>query len=466
MRYCETNYRKYCNRLQFVSAQIRLIILLSTFIIRIKILIQFNTVTMKRSVSNPHLVLAGVFLSLLTTNINSQKIAVLKVELLKAAYGLNIPVTINLDEVTYISDTLLVLYEVKNNNRTIVPFQIESGDPRKLTWQVAAENVPAEVHIYELDQGKARQPDVIKATSGNGALVIHAGDKNLLQYCFKTVYPPKGVDTAYKRSGFIHPLWAPHGQILTRIQPPDHYHHYGIWNPWTHVAYEGDTIDFWNINSRQGTVRFAKFVSIENGSVYSEFGALHEHVVFKKTGVEKVAMNELQRVRVYTPGKNQDFFIVDFDIQMNCSDESPVKLLEYRYAGLGWRTTEKWNNKNSMVLTSEGKTRKDADGSKARWCIVQGDIDNDYAGVVMMSFPTNYNFPEPLRIWPENQYNRGDMFANFCPTKDMDWLLNPRQNYVLKYRFLVFNGRVDQEKAESAWYYYAYPPKAKILKEN
>ena len=96
------------------------------------------------------------------------------------------------------------------------------------------------------------------------------------------------------------------------------------------------------------------------------------------------------------PGKNKDYFIVDFNIQMNCADESPVKLLEYRYAGLGWRTTEKWDNKNSMVLTSEGKTRKDADGTKARWCIVQGEIDNDYAGVVMMSFPTNYNYPEPL----------------------------------------------------------------------
>jgi hypothetical protein len=232
------------------------------------------------------------------------------------------------------------------------------------------------------------------------------------------------------------------------------------------VAFEGDTVDFWNINSKQGTVRFAKFVSVENGPVYSEFGALHEHVVFKKTGREKVAMNELQRVRVYDPGKNQDFFIVDFDIQMNCSDESPVKLLEYRYAGLGWRTTEKWDNKNSMVLTSEGKTRKDADGSKARWCIVQGEIDNDYAGVVMMSFPTNYNYPEPLRIWPENQNNRGDMFANFCPTKDMDWLLNPGKIYFLRYRLLVYNGHIDKDKAESAWYYFANPPKVTVRKEK
>ncbi|MDP4224227.1 MAG: PmoA family protein [Bacteroidota bacterium] len=399
---------------------------------------------------------------LINPAIYSQKIATLEVMLDKPASGLNIPVSINLDEVTWLSDTLLVLYEVRDGKQNIVPYQIEPGVPRKLTWMVAAGTTAGEKHKFELARGMAMQPETIAATSKDGALVIHSGAKNLLQYWFKTVYPPKGIDTSYKRSAFIHPLWSPHGQVLTRIQPPDHYHHYGIWNPWTHVEYEGDTVDFWNLNARQGTVRFAKFISIENGPVFSEFAALHEHIVFRKTGSEKVAMNELQKVRVYAPGADQDYFFVDFNILMDCAGDSPFKILEYRYAGLGWRTTEKWDNKNSMVLTSEGKTRKDADGSKARWCIVQGEIDSDYAGVVMMSFPTNYNFPEPLRIWPENSNGRGDMFANFCPTKDMDWLLNPGKNYVLKYRFLVFNGHFTAEKAESAWHYFVYPPKVII----
>jgi len=398
-------------------------------------------------------------ISLLTVSTFCQKIASLEVTLSQTAYGLDIPVSVNLDAITFISDTLLNLYEINGKNRIPVPFQIEPGDQRKLHWVISTGSGPNEKHNYELVQGKAKQETAVTATAKEGTLVIHKGDQNLLQYYYKTVYPPKGVDTAYKRSGFIHPLWSPGGQVLTRIQPPDHYHHYGIWNPWTAVEYEGDKIDFWNINSKQGTVRFANFTTVQSGTVFAEFGALHEHVVFKKTGGEKVALNEVQSVRVYPPLKNQDFFVVDFNISLNTADESPFKILEYRYAGLGWRTTEKWDNKNSMVLTSEGKTRKDADGSKARWCIVQGEIDNEYAGVVMMSYPTNYNFPEPLRIWPENQYNRGDMFANFCPTKDMDWLLMPRQKYVLKYRFLVFNGKVEKEKAESAWFYFANPPK-------
>lgn len=400
---------------------------------------------------------------LFTAVCSGQKIASFEVYFAKGTMGLDIPVSINLDRLTYLNDTLLTLFEINGNSKDEIPFQVEQGYPRQLHLMVSTGINTGEKHYYELHKGKAKEQLWISSEARDGALVIHKGDKNFLQYFFRTVYPPEGVDTAYKRSGFIHPLWSPHGQVLTRIQPRDHYHHYGIWNPWTHVAYEGDTIDFWNINSKQGTVRFADFVSVENGPVYSEFDVVHDHVVFKKGGGEKVAMKELQSVRVYSPGKNSDFFIVDFNILMNCAGESPVKLLEYRYAGLGWRTTEKWNNKNSMVLTSEGKTRKDADGSKARWCIVQGQIDDDYAGVVMMSFPTNYNFPEPLRIWPENQYGRGDMFANFCPTKDMDWLLRPGQNYFLRYRFLVYNGKLENEIAENAWEYFANPPEIKVI---
>jgi len=110
------------------------------------------------------------------------------------------------------------------------------------------------------------------------------------------------------------------------------------------------------------------------------------------------------------------------------------------------------------VITSEGKNRKEADGSLARWCIIQGAIDDAYAGAVMMSHPENYNHPEPLRIWPENQYNRGDMFANFSPTKNKDWALEPGKTYVLRYRMLVFDNKMTKERAEAAWEAFAQPP--------
>jgi len=266
------------------------------------------------------------------------------------------------------------------------------------------------------------------------------------------------VDTVYRRSGFIHPLWSPRGQELTRINAPDHYHHWGLWNPWTHVLFEKDTVDFWNLAKKQGTVRFANFINAASGDVFAGFKALHQHVVFKKEDGEKIAINEVQSVKIYQPANNQNYYIADITIQLNCATESPVLLLEYRYGGLGIRATKEWDKDNSVVITSEGKNRKEADGSTARWCMVQGAVNNDYAGLIMMSYPTNYNYPEPLRVWPEEMNKRGDVFLNFSPTKNMNWLLTPGNEYLLKYRLLVFNDKFSKEQAEIAWQNFAQPP--------
>jgi hypothetical protein len=392
----------------------------------------------------------------------AQRIVSIEVDLSKPTSGLQLPAKIDLDAITSLPDSVISLVEVQGSKRTPVSFQIENKESRTLYWMVNSDNDKIKKRTYELNKGtRAKDTNLIEATTKDGALVLHVGNKNFLQYNFKTVYPPAGIDTAFRRSGFIHPLWTPTGKTLTRIQAPDHYHHYGIWNPWTHVLFEGDTVDFWNIKGKQGTVRFGKFISVTEGPVYAEYQALHEHVSFRK-GKEKVALNELQTVRVYRPDGNADNFIVDITIQLNCASESEFKILEYRYAGLGWRATEKWNKDNSEVLTSEGQTRKGSDGSNAKWAIIQGALDNEYGGAVMMSYPSNYNHPEPLRIWPDNSNGNGEMFAMFAPTKTKDWLLVPGKTYVLKYRFNVFNGHFTKEKAESGWQYYSAPPKVTV----
>ncbi len=390
----------------------------------------------------------------------AQKVASLEVTLTTPANGLDIPVKVELDAITFLPAGNLRLVEVQGTEKIPVAFQIEDEETRFLHWIISPEKTGK--RRYELiEVAKSDLPNRVTFKAEDGMLTFESGNRDLLRYYFKTLYPPIGVDTAYKRSGFIHPLWSPKGQVLTRIQPKDHYHHYGIWNPWTHALFEGDTIDFWNIRGRKGTVRFANFVSTTSGSVFGEFQAVHEHVVFKKDKTEKVAITELQSVRVYQP-QGEDYYFVDIISKMNCASSSEVFLLTYSYGGLGWRTTEKWDNKNSEVITSEGKDRRDADATTARWVIVQGAIDNEYAGAVMMSYPTNYNHPEPIRIWPENQYDRGDMFANFSPTKNRDWLLEPGNTYTLKYRLLVFNGHMGKDKAEAAWQNFANPPVVKV----
>jgi mannose-6-phosphate isomerase-like protein (cupin superfamily) len=393
----------------------------------------------------------------------AQQIATLQVHLARLSNGVAVPIETDLDAITFLPDSALDLLEVDAHGHTFsIPFQIENAGHRTLHWIA-----DLSTEYYLLVTGAAYPFDPIRAVANDGALTIFNGNQHLLQYVYNTVYPPPGIDTFYKKSGFIHPLYTPQGQILTRIQPPDHYHHYGIWDPWTHILFNGDTIDCWNLAARKGTQRFAKFTSIVSGPVFAQFQALQQHVAFHRDGSEDVFLNELQTTRIYRSfGAN--YYLLDITIDLTPATLNPVKLLAYRYGGLGWRATAEWNRENSQVLTSEGKDRRHADGTKARWCIVQGALGGAYGGAAILSSPSNYNHPEPLRIWPDSSNGRGDLFANFSPTKDTDWLLEPGHTYTLHYRWVVFNGHFTKEEAESAWQYFARPPSvtASLVKDN
>ena len=399
---------------------------------------------------------------------NSFAQAIARFTLNKVNNSIAAPVNIDLGALTYIADSSLVLNQLIGNKKIPVAFQVEHGYHRFLWWMVKKTGTAAnQTQIYELAKGDSPKSSdhPIKVANHDGALQITDHGKKVLQYNFNTVYPPAGVDTVFKRSGFIHPLWSPDGHVLTRINPPDHWHHVGIWNPWTEVAFEGKEVDFWNLVKKQGTVRFAKFISKTEGPVFGGFKALQEHVVFADTTMkkEKVALDEVWDIRVYNVGNGM--WLWDFTSNLNGATPNPVTLKEYRYGGFGFRAAHDWNNQNSKVLTSEGKTRKDADASRARWCMIDGAMDDGgHTGILFMGYPANYNFPEPMRVWPENMNGRGDVFFSFSPTRNMDWPLAPDKNYVLKYRMLVYDGTISPEIAEKTWESFAHPPHITITK--
>ena len=282
-----------------------------------------------------------------------------------------------------------------------------------------------------------------------------------MTYVHAEVFPPEGVDAKFRRSAFIHPLWSPEGEVLTRIQPPDHYHHYGIWNPWTKTTISGREVDFWNLYKGQGTVKFGGYLNAVQGPVYAGFAVFQEHVFFAERGREKVAMNEVWDVRVWESA-DKAISVVDLTSTLNTPLPEGIMLDAYRYGGgIGFRATEKWHKDNCSVLTSEGKSRAEADGSNARWCIVEGESSgkSGRSGILFLSHPSNRMHPEPMRVWPlDGNGGRGDMFFEFCPIRHNDWQLLPGNNYTLKYRMVVFDGKMTPEEAEKHWKAFATAP--------
>jgi hypothetical protein len=327
-----------------------------------------------------------------------------------------------------------------------IPYQ---RNENKILWKTLTPDAS-----YFIEKQAPTTHSAIKIAENEGQLEIYQNERKIIGYQMAIKGVPKGVSENYQRSGYLHPVNTPRGKRLTRIQPEDHYHHYGIWNPWTHTLFEGDTLDFWNLYKKQGTVRFAEMLKKNTGPVFSEFEVLHEHIVLKNDA-DKLALNEIQNIKVFP--LNQSQYLMDITIQYECATDKPFKIIQYRYGGFGWRTTEEWDNQNSRVLSSEGNTRKNADGSTARWCIVDGKLNDGHGGALMLSHPENYNHPEPLRVWPEDQYGRGDLFVNFATTKTTDWTFEPGKTYTLKYQLIVYDGKMEVASAEQAWNQFAKP---------
>jgi len=372
------------------------------------------------------------------------------------------------------------LIEIKASERLPVLGQIEPGESAKLWWILSGKTPVGGKRVYELITGPSRFVSVRNERGGAGApaktpevlalkddkvLLIKKGDQKILQYNHAVVPPPQGQSELFSRSGFIHPLWSPSGDVLTNIHPPDHIHHLGIWMPWTHTKFQGKDVDFWNLKEGQGTVRFVRFLSTTDGPVYGGFQAEHEHVALKTEGGEKVVLREVWDVRVYNVGgPEKAYWLLDFKSTQRCVADSPLYQIEYRYGGFGFRAAAEWKGENAAYLTSEGKTRKDGHGTRARWCDTSGAIKDKWAGITHLSHPDNFRHPEPMRIWPEFE---NQVFFNWAPSQLGDWVMEPGKDYIFRYRLYVHEGKVNEVPAfagisERFWQDFANPPEVKV----
>jgi hypothetical protein len=402
-------------------------------------------------------------------SLNSQKIQLLHFNVEAGNFQrINTPVSIDLEGVSK-SDTLgYQLCEKVQGQLIEKPFQVEAGYVPRLWWILDGTTEAGnkrEFYLYKVAPQTVINTITTELTKDN--IILKKGSSEILHYRKSVLYPPEGVDTAYKRSGFIHPMYSPSGNIMTRISPRDHYHHFGIWNPWTKVKIGDHETDFWNIGSKQGTVRFSGINSVISGPVYGGFSVKQDHIDFRGAKPEELAINEVWDVRAWNtePVTGIKAYIVDLTTFLSVAGNEPIVFVAYRYAGgIGFRATGEWNNKNSTVLTSEGLARKDADGTRARWADINGAFkDKGNSGITFFSHPSNREFPEPMRVWPENQNGVGDVYFEFCPTRHKDWELYPGNLYRLKYRMLVYDGKIDAASANRIWDDFAYPPAVRIL---
>ncbi|MDN5211708.1 PmoA family protein [Fulvivirgaceae bacterium BMA12] len=375
---------------------------------------------------------------------------------------INTPVFANLSGIFLKTESYeLQLVETTNGANREVASQVESSYQHSLWWVLDGKTPAGTKRHFELRHKtpSAASKKKVSLQDTGEAINIQVAGKNVLAYHYGLTPVPKGVDPLYSRGGYIHPLWSPEGEVLTRIQPEDHYHHYGIWNPWTKTEFQGREIDFWNLIKGEGTVKVKSVSSRVEGDVFASISAVHEHIDKKAAKGAQVALNEQWDIRVWNTDPENKIWLVDFTSTMSCATTSPLTIKEYRYEGFGFRANKAWDDKSATLLTSEGHDKSNGNGTRARWCDVKGPSKAGTSGVLFMTHPSNYNFPEKIRIWPVGM-NKGkeNVFFNFNPAQDRDWVLKPGKDYSLRYRMMVYDGEVDARTADVYWNDLAHPP--------
>lgn len=329
-----------------------------------------------------------------------------------------------------------------NGDVTFVLPDLRAGETRTFAMAIAQP-------VYAVPPKPA-----VEARRDGTVVRVFAHGKPVLSYQAEPgEFPRPDIKPIFKRGGYIHPVYTPAGRAITDDHPVDHPHHHGIWWAWTKTKYDGREPDFWNMGDGTGRVDFDSLDAVWSGRVH---GGVRATTRFTDVtgGRADVVLKDQWDVRVYAHDEESPVFVFDIVSTQNLTGDKPLLLPEYRYGGLGVRGHIQWNGKGdkTVFLTSEGKTREDGNGTKARWTHMGGLLDGKPAGLAILDHPSNFRAPQPTRLNPDNP------FFNYSPSVAGDWSIEPGKPYVSRYRFLTYEGQPDRALIERMWNDYAHPP--------
>ncbi|MEZ4989134.1 MAG: PmoA family protein [Saprospiraceae bacterium] len=279
---------------------------------------------------------------------------------------------------------------------------------------------------------------------------VTAAEHPVLVYNTTTLYPGEGLPDHYRRSGFIHPFYTPGGKILTDGFPVGHTHQHGIFFAWVNTTYRGDFTDFWNQHNETGTVAFKELEGTFQGPITAEIQSIQEFQSLKHGPV----LDEKWIIRVY---HLPDYNVLDITSKQQMIGNDTLFINQYHYGGMGIRLAAEWNEADTVrftnpmrILTSEGlMDRESANHSRPNWTSVFGDLDGEPAGLALFDHPSNFRYPQPMRVHPNMPY-----FVQ-TPSVPEGFMLVPGQEYISNYRIVSFDGLPNAEKLDAMWRAYA-----------
>lgn len=288
----------------------------------------------------------------------------------------------------------------------------------------------------------------VTVTEKPGGILVSSNGKPVLYYHTAVAKPAAGAPDYYKRSGFIHPLYAPGGQILTDDFPVGHTHQHGMFNAWVNTSFRNEKTDFWNQQKETGTVMHAAVKKISEGPVVTQIELLLQHKSLKYGTI----LEEKWTLSFYP---FSDYFLFDLQSDETNVTDDTLKMDNYHYGGMALRGSRAWNDKDKAnflgrwnLVTAADLKDSAANHTAARWVDISGNTGGSVAGVTVFDHPKNLHYPQPVRVHEAMPY------WCFSPSTKAAFTIDPGKTLSFRYRYFVHEktaSAVDLQRLEQDW---------------
>ncbi len=249
------------------------------------------------------------------------------------------------------------------------------------------------------------------------------------------IQPPNG---GVARSGYVHPLYGPDGDVLTDDFPSDHPHHRGVFFGWPQMTVLGNSVDVWHLRGLRP--RFHEWGEL---LVEGEPAGLKVVNFWRPEGSDDPAVEERVRFRVH-PSDETGRMIDIHGTFLNLSDE-PIVLRGQVGAGYGGLNVRMDGGRPEVVITTaNGVLEGDANAldPASPWAAhsSRAGRDRPRSGVAIFQHPGNPGYP--VRSWTLRYYG----FLGAAWPGETSHTIEPDEALDLRYRLYVFRGTPEEAK--------------------
>lgn len=259
-------------------------------------------------------------------------------------------------------------------------------------------------------------------------LTLREHGEPVLVFNHTDVQPPcQGV----ARSGYVHPLYGPEGDVLTDDFPADHLHHRGVFFGWPAMTVKGQRVDYWHLRGLRPS--FEELTVKKGDGAAASFESRN---IWRLDDQTEAVLEHL-RYRVHPSSKTGR--AIDIHATFTNLTDEPVILSgkpQAAYGGLNIRMDG--TRPDVQITTAESPITGDANfiDPPSPWAdhSSRPETGQPHSGVAIFQHPDNPDYP--ARNWTLRPYG----FLGAAWPGESNYTISPGESLDLRYRLFVHRG--------------------------